>query len=504
MIHIPKCRKFTGYRPCAPYRLCTGISDDCSAFDSQWLLLSPARSGRMLDDPALLNNLEAHHPHTQVVAVVHPEEVSLFASHPLVDLAFPASFETVCMLNVMRFDHIHAPGNDPLTHALVERLSGPPAGKFVMLGGELRELRERPHQARPGNSHRILIINLDALGDVLMTTSILPAIKRARPDSNIHWLTEPYAKEVLRHNPLLDQAFAFGDSAVADLLDRDYDLLISVDKGRRSCAVAELISCSDKRGYGMNGFGQVTFFNPEAEYAYRLGIDDFEKFRVNRKTGQQLLAESMGLEYRRDPYTLVLTDEEKRFVAEYRASVGISPDAYAVGINTGCSEIYPNKKLTINQHVALIRKIGEAAEGVAVLLLGGKQETGRNSEIAGRCRAEGVKCRVIETPTTEGLRRGILYIAACDGMITGDTSALHIGIALGLYTISWYGTSCWTEIDLHDNGIKFYREDLACSPCWKSKCTNINQRVGLPECLAGVDLDKMAAGVKLHADKLIR
>ncbi len=504
MIHIPGCKRFTGYRPCAPYKLCGGISDDCSAFDSQWLLLDPSKSGKMLDDRDLLRDLEIHHPHTQVIAVVHPEELASFASHPLVDFSFTASFETICMLNVMRFDHIHAPGTDPLTRALFLRLSGPPAEKFVMLGGELKQVRARTHRTPHAGKHRILIINLDALGDVLMTTSFLPALKRAWPDSSLHWLTDPYAMEVLRHNPLIDRVFPFREEAVADLLDRDYDLLISVDKGRRSCAVAELISCPDKRGYGLNQFGQVYFLNPEAEYAYRLGIDDYEKFRVNRKTGQQLLAESMGLQYRRDPYILVLTDEEKEFAAQYRAAMGISPDTFTVGINTGCSEIYPNKKLTIDQHVALIKKISEAKDGVAILLLGGKQETRRNSEIADRCRSEGVKCRVIQTPTTEGLRRGILYIAACDAMITGDTSALHIGIALGLFTISWYGTSCWTEIDLYDNGIKLYQEDLDCSPCWKSICTNVNRGVGLPECLARVDLDKMAAAVKLRAEEMIR
>lgn len=502
MIRIPKCKRFTGYRPCAPYRVCRGVSEGCSPFDSQWLLLAPEKSGTVLSDPDLLHQLEIRHPRTQIIAVAHPDEVGSFASHPLVDLAFPASFETVCMLNVLRFDRIHAPGADALTRALFSRLSGPP-GRFLMVGGELADLLHPTEHGGPGGRRRILIINLDALGDVLMTTSILPAIKRAFPDSSIDWLTDPYATEVLRHNPFIDRVLPFCDDSVAEVLGRGYDLLISVDKGRRSCAAAELLSCPDKRGYGMNGFGQITFFNPEAEYAYRLGLDDHEKFRMNRKTGQQLLAESMGLEYCRDPYILVLTDEEKRFVAEYRAANGISSDTFAVGFNTGCSEAYPNKKLTIGRHVALIRKIGEKTDRVAVLLLGGKQETGRNSEIARRCGEEGVDCRVIETPTVEGLRRGILYIAACDALVTGDTSALHIGIALGLYTVSWYGTSCWTEIDLYDNGVKFYPEGLDCSPCWKSACTNVNRAAGLPECLARVDLDKMADIVKKRSAKVL-
>ena len=36
---------------------------------------------------------------------------------------------------------------------------------------------------------KILIINFDAMGDVLMTTAQLPALKRKYPESTIHWIT---------------------------------------------------------------------------------------------------------------------------------------------------------------------------------------------------------------------------------------------------------------------------------------------------------------------------
>ena len=36
---------------------------------------------------------------------------------------------------------------------------------------------------------KILIINLDAMGDVLMTTAQLPALKRKFPGSTIYWVT---------------------------------------------------------------------------------------------------------------------------------------------------------------------------------------------------------------------------------------------------------------------------------------------------------------------------
>ena len=36
---------------------------------------------------------------------------------------------------------------------------------------------------------KILIINFDAMGDILMTTAQLPALKRKYPESTIYWVT---------------------------------------------------------------------------------------------------------------------------------------------------------------------------------------------------------------------------------------------------------------------------------------------------------------------------
>ena len=54
-----------------------------------------------------------------------------------------------------------------------------------------------------------------------------------------------------------------------------------------------------------------------------------------------------------------------------------------VGFNTGCSYLYPNKKMTIDQHVTLIEKLS-AMKGVSLVLLGGPEDTERNAEIVRR------------------------------------------------------------------------------------------------------------------------
>jgi heptosyltransferase-2 len=47
---------------------------------------------------------------------------------------------------------------------------------------------------------KILIIKLDALGDVLRTTSILPALIKKYPNSGITWITRKNALPLLEKN----------------------------------------------------------------------------------------------------------------------------------------------------------------------------------------------------------------------------------------------------------------------------------------------------------------
>lgn len=53
-------------------------------------------------------------------------------------------------------------------------------------------------------NYKIIVIKLEAIGDVLRTTSILHAIKEKYPDSHITWLTKIASKDIFKNNPFVD------------------------------------------------------------------------------------------------------------------------------------------------------------------------------------------------------------------------------------------------------------------------------------------------------------
>jgi heptosyltransferase-2 len=311
---------------------------------------------------------------------------------------------------------------------------------------------------------RILLINLDALGTVLATTAQLPAIKRRYPDSHLTWITRKSALPLLENNPYIDHLVEWNDENRMILLQQKFELALNADKSRPAAAFTNAVNAATKRGFGLNENGAIVPLNAGAEYGFRLGVDDHFKFRVNQRSGNDILAEAWEVDYRRDEYVLQLNPQELAEGARWRRELGLEHAPLIIGFNTGCSELFTLKKLELETQAQAIRQIAVEMPAAKIILLGGREDTERNQRLVEL--TDGV---AIPTPTTLGLRRGIILENLADLIVSGDSLGMHLAIALKKYVVAWFGLSCAAEIDLYDRGIKIIR-DLHCAPCWKKVC----------------------------------
>ena len=325
---------------------------------------------------------------------------------------------------------------------------------------------------------KILILNLDALGDVLVTTAVLSAIKRKYSESTIYWLTKQSSVPLLENNPFIDKLLIWDEDNRLILSEMEFDVCFNADKNQHCCAFVNKIHVLEKYGFGLNSNGIIIPLNPGAEYNYRMGLEDQLKFKTNKRTGQDILAETFEVHFNRDEYVLELSESEKDEVEKLQEKYGIKETDFVVGFNTGCATKFPFKKLTVEQHIELINLVTNQFPDFKILLVGGKEDTERNQKIQRNVSAE-----IIYTPTDEGLRRGILYEAVCDLIVSGDSLGMHIGIALKKYVLAWFGMTSHQEIDLYDRG-EMIISDAPCAPCWSPVCLT-----GTLECIHKLDLN---------------
>jgi len=341
---------------------------------------------------------------------------------------------------------------------------------------------------------KILIISLDALGNVLDNTPILHSIKRKFPVSTIYWITLPNAEKILLYNPLIDKVFTWTDENRMILKNIEFDILMNADKTDYACSFSNEVKANKKLGFLLNEDGKIIPANESAMYSYILGLDDELKFRKNTKTGIEIIHEVFELDYQKDEYVFNFSDDEKIFTDDYKKEINFEDNKLYVGFNTGCSELFPNKKMTVEQHIKLIGSFLKD-DDLRIVLLGGREDTERNEKIYNAFNGEQKK-NIINTPTTMGMRKGACFINICDIIITGDSFGMHLSIGLKKFVIAWFGLSCWSEIELYGRGEKLYNEDLFCSPCWKKVCPyNL-------ECIEMIDLDRIVSIVKKQKEML--
>ena len=310
---------------------------------------------------------------------------------------------------------------------------------------------------------KVLVVGLGAMGAVLRATSVLPGIVRKHPGAHITWLTEKISSALLLENPLIDRVAMLDFSSLLKISGEQFDLVFVMDKDQRIGGILHQVKAKKVMGFKKDSAGLgIVPANPEAEELWQLGLSDQKKFFENTKPETQLLYEAFGLgEFQRDPYVLKLTDYEIA-EASRRRGKWLSGKRFVVGLNTGCSALYPNKKLRVATQRELIVRLQRRFSDVSIVLLGGPEDSQRNAEIS-----KGLK--VICSPTDRGLRDGLISTQATDLLLSGDSLGLHMGIALRKWCIAWFGPTCAQEIDLYDRGQKVLSQ-ATCQPCWKKVC----------------------------------
>jgi ADP-heptose:LPS heptosyltransferase len=321
------------------------------------------------------------------------------------------------------------------------------------------------HYQRKGE--RILIVKLDAVGDVLRTTCVLDALHEAYPLCHVEWLTMENAAELLDNNRLVAQVHCFPGTALMELLTRRYDIVINLDNSPRSCQLATLAQGRRKLGFGFNPDGHIEPLSDAARVWFEMGLFDDVK-RRNKRTYQEIALEVCGLPTQSRDLHLHLSAEERAWARSCAARWGIDVHAPVVGLNTGCGARWPHKKWTEDGYVTLIGMLhehgGRLEQTPHVLLLGGPEERERNARILERAGHP-----VVDTGCDHTLRRFCSLVELCDVVVTGDTLALHAAAALRKRVVAIFGPTSVAEIDLYGRGIKLV-SDAPCVGGYRTEC----------------------------------
>jgi len=181
----------------------------------------------------------------------------------------------------------------------------------------------------------------------------------------------------------------------------------------------------------------------------------------NTRTQPEIFADMLGIEPGRPelplPSEAILTSQA------LAAREGLRSDTLVIGLNTGAGGRWTSKELPVERVIAYADALARSVSGsIAFLVLGGPPEAGRNREIIEGIRAIELPAELASDRSIQVLDAGVdndlptfaALVGLCDLLLTSDSLALHIGVAMNVRIVSFFAPTPAAEIELYDLGVK--------------------------------------------------
>lgn len=311
--------------------------------------------------------------------------------------------------------------------------------------------------------NKILIIKLGALGDVLRTTCILPALKEKHKNSHITWLTKENAIPLLQNNLLINKI----DDNIKKISKEKFDLIINLDEELKTSRLADHVGKKITGTYAENG--KVNYTEDSKEWFDMGLISKFGKERAdqlkkeNKKSYPEIIINMIGMEFdkKKDKPQLILTEDEKDFGLDFLRKNDIVKNKLIIGINTDAGHRWITKKIGVKKTAQLAENLAETFNAQIILLSEGRKK--RTKEIIKKA-----KIKIIDSGNNN-LREFSSIINVCDLIITSDSLVLHPAIALNKKFICFFGPTPAIEIETYNLGEKIIPQ-VDCLCCYRHKC----------------------------------
>ncbi len=305
---------------------------------------------------------------------------------------------------------------------------------------------------------KILLIRLSSLGDIVLTTPAIRAIRAHFPNAYIAMLVAKQSADVLRQNPHLNEIIQFNriakDKDTGEMLriirilrQRKFALTFDLQRKFRTELLMYFSGASERVGKGR----LCTIRVPEQESKHATE----HYFDLLHAAG--IPAENCQLE-------MFLSKTERADACYAFEEAGVSEMQLKVGIFPGAG--WKLREWMPERFAAIGDKLAQHFNA-QVIVFGGPKETELVNTVANLMNAP-----AIPFAGTLQIRQLAACIEKCDLFLTNDTGPMHIAAAVGTPTVALFGPGNHIRFQPLGDSHTTIRHDVPCNPCkqFTDKC----------------------------------
>lgn len=331
------------------------------------------------------------------------------------------------------------------------------------------------------NYKRILIVRMDRIGDVLLSTPVIKAVREAFPASYIAFMVRPYAHDIVAGNPFLDEVITYDKKVgligtvkfIRFLRHRRFDLALILHPTSRTHLLAYLARIPHRIG-----------FDRKMGFMLTRKIPHTKQFGLKHEIDYTLdVVRHIGIEAGSRVLHMPITAKSEKWVDEIFARYNLAKTDKMIMINPGAScrsKRWPLERFAqvadelAKKHKAKIVLVAGAADKDAAIKVSALM-TGPSINLAGATTVADIASL---------LRHARLFIS-------NDSGPVHIACAVGTPVIAIFGRS--------DRGLSPVRwgpsnpgdvvlhKDVGCVACLAHNC-----KLGF-RCLEAIAVDDVMA-----------
>lgn len=309
-----------------------------------------------------------------------------------------------------------------------------------------------------GVPQRILVVRLTALGDVLLATPAVRALREAHPQARIDWLTSapyadlleglPFVDQVLRYDPARDRGLAGSARLWRSVRGRGYDAVIDLQRKPRTVLLSMTSGAGKKLAAHRRSF--------PALLAAGLGRD--RPLRGPHQSQRALDALRRLLPGAAQPGPLQIG-----LLPLVRAQAEQEVDKLLGSARLPLVALAPGSAHATKRWGALrFAEVGRALSGSGheLILVGGAADAPVLDELrAGLGALPAIDARWLQLPALAVL------LSRCQLVVSNDSGPVHLAQAVGVPVVSVFGPTSPDRWGPRGEQARAISLQLACSPC---------------------------------------
>ena len=335
----------------------------------------------------------------------------------------------------------------------------------------------------PESVKNILVVSSTAIGDTLLSTPAIRAVRERYPQAKIIAHFNAGNAELFENNPHIDGIIPYYGgyrrflSTVREFRKHNFDLALIFHGNEPQATPMAYLS----------GAGFIIKAPISREYGFLLSntSNGFEKPRDHHAIDVRMKTASfIGCSGENREMVLVADEGDRPAASSYLSRLGMDENAILVGLQVGAATRY--KMWPSHKFIELGKRLLQLNPGIRILVTGSPRERKLCSSVAHE-----IGDRAFSTAAEVSLKTLRGLIERMNLLVTNDTGTMHMAIALKTKTLSLFcptndwGTGPVQDLHLHT----VIKKGMQCNPCITKKCDE-------PLCMDQISVDEVFCSAK--------